>query len=1338
MKAQLFQRLAKPVVAQHEPIQSHPDYFAVLDVTDPAVVNQPEHVAHRIEFYRDWVLQHALQDMDWTFTPVTPGLLIEWLLDCPAWRSERGSYFTSTKQRIIKALVEQLLHLQQHATGANKVAHPSHWDTAAFDRWFAGSKIVDKQGNPLQVFHGTNTGPGQDGWFSSGRFGYIYVTPDSNYAEGYGFGDGHKVYPLYAKAHNPLDLRRLGLEAYKGSFQAECKSHGLDFEVTASAMVEPVFLWVRLPGFKEACEAKGYDAIWLRERGGTGQADALLLFNANQLKSAIGNRGTYDAEDPRITASKTADRKGRRQTFQGFSITVEYPSGSFRSGVAPDGTAWRKLMVHDYGHFVGIPAADGDSLDCYLGPDEDAEHAYVVNQLKQDGSFDEHKILLGFSSPQQALAGYLAHMPREWHSFELPKVFTMAELRHWLMTGDQMLKVAGDVRENPAFQAWFNGSKVVDAEGNPIPVYHGTDKKFQAFDLKKTTQGIIWFTNDRAAVEAGEVGAQGSGVILELYACIKNPAGWKEYDQLGIGELIGRGYDGVILPEKDGTFTGIAFQPTQLKAIKNKGTWDPNNKRLTASGSEFNASLKEALGQTEHLKQAAEGEDGPDLGEHGVGTDDSGEFWGDQGAGVIPVAKDSGRVLLQLRSEFVNEPGTWGVWGGAIEAKEDPMAAIRREFVEEAGYSGPIDLKPLHVYRKDDFKYTTALGYVPTEFIPRLDWETEDYRWCTPGDWPSPLHFGVKELLPKLEAATMHEEAEEGTEKKASTAQNTINRWYGPVAEAVQDGVNTFNEFVNKLQQKLGADFTAMLNDAGGYAGLREIWDHVIEHDADDFEHSLEDKRISPRLPTGKKSTEDPHHPTERLQPGLEAMSRDEETLAHNVALMQTYPGFGNLQGTPQEKAEKIIQLMKDNLIWLYNEWEHGLKRRSKLWYVGGNRLIHRWAKRFQMDPHQIAAIIAALSPQRDWFTNVSLAERVLVAMREHPDFRWDKAMTEVTFQKDSKGNDGWGAKVVKQLGMSPQELAKQVEGKSLRELEGKDAESIYKMAIWIRAWDQAHNPNAHRTLSPEGEFGDWDRKSNGQPIKNRWGSFSEITKAVMMIEAAGPREVSDLVSANHKVRSFYNNLIAPYSKGGDVTVDTHAVAAALLRPLSSAHREVAHNFGMGVAGEAGPASSKITGSTGLYGLYAEAYRRAADEVGVLPRELQSITWEAVRGLFKPHMKRNEGLINQINSTWEDYGNGKLQGDAARNRIHDLAGGVDLPAWARPSAGSHATERDSSYAGELSGPQPTGRRGALEPRGGDGTPRGVQAAQHAGVSFTNLQVRLSRVAAAMSRSEVSA
>lgn len=135
--------------------------------------------------------------------------------------------------------------------------------------------------------------------------------------------------------------------------------------------------------------------------------------------------------------------------------------------------------------------------------------------------------------------------------------------------------------DTPEFKQWFGESKVVDAHGSPQVVYHGTDKKFSAFKKNKATMGgITWFTSNRSGIENGEVGAQGSGHILDLYASIKNPAGWAEYDKLGLGELKGRGYDGVILPNKDGSFDGFVFEPNQLKSVENRGTFDPGTDNI--------------------------------------------------------------------------------------------------------------------------------------------------------------------------------------------------------------------------------------------------------------------------------------------------------------------------------------------------------------------------------------------------------------------------------------------------------------------------------------------------------------------------------------------------------------------------------------------------------------------------------------------------------------------------------------------------------------------------------------------------------------------------------------
>lgn len=122
-------------------------------------------------------------------------------------------------------------------------------------------------------------------------------------------------------------------------------------------------------------------------------------------------------------------------------------------------------------------------------------------------------------------------------------------------------------------------------------------------------------------------------------------------------------------------------------------------------------------------------------------------FWGKQGAGSLVLATSTGRILLPHRSSRVEQPNTWGVWGGAIDSKEDPKEAAKRELQEEAGYHGSITMIPLSVFQKNTFKYYNFLAIVEEEFQPKLNWETQDYVWTTLEELPSPLHFGVEWLL---------------------------------------------------------------------------------------------------------------------------------------------------------------------------------------------------------------------------------------------------------------------------------------------------------------------------------------------------------------------------------------------------------------------------------------------------------------------------------------------------------------------------------------------------------------------------------------------------------------
>lgn len=128
-------------------------------------------------------------------------------------------------------------------------------------------------------------------------------------------------------------------------------------------------------------------------------------------------------------------------------------------------------------------------------------------------------------------------------------------------------------------------------------------------------------------------------------------------------------------------------------------------------------------------------------------------FWGNYGAGILPLALNTSKFLIGKRSPHVNEPNTWGVFGGKIddeEAMNFKHQAIQ-EFEEETGYSGTIELYPAYVYKDSEgtFEYHNFIGIIPKEFHPTLNWETSKTQWVTFNELMkiSPKHFGLTSLL---------------------------------------------------------------------------------------------------------------------------------------------------------------------------------------------------------------------------------------------------------------------------------------------------------------------------------------------------------------------------------------------------------------------------------------------------------------------------------------------------------------------------------------------------------------------------------------------------------------
>lgn len=114
-----------------------------------------------------------------------------------------------------------------------------------------------------------------------------------------------------------------------------------------------------------------------------------------------------EAED--FGTNKDGYKLQGKTEVQGLPIAIENRKGSVREGENDDGSKWRTKYKLPYGYIEGTKGADGDEVDAYVGPHKDADTAFVVHQKKDDGSYDEDTVMLGFKSKADAKKAILAH-----------------------------------------------------------------------------------------------------------------------------------------------------------------------------------------------------------------------------------------------------------------------------------------------------------------------------------------------------------------------------------------------------------------------------------------------------------------------------------------------------------------------------------------------------------------------------------------------------------------------------------------------------------------------------------------------------------------------------------------------------------------------------------------------------------------------------------------------------------------------------------------------------------------------------------------------------------------
>lgn len=172
-------------------------------------------------------------------------------------------------------------------------------------------------------------------------------------------------------------------------------------------------------------------------------------------------------ENPTDAQKEAGNYKKGHLNLDGYRITIENPKGSVRRGTDSNGNTWENTLNNDYGYIRGTEGVDGDHIDVYLSDNPSEGNVFVIDQVNPSTrEFDEHKVMYGFNSAEEAREAYLANYSEGWNGLGTITEVTKDEFKKWIESSHRKTKPFSEYKSVKAIGAQ---SEAEEAEDDLLP-----------------------------------------------------------------------------------------------------------------------------------------------------------------------------------------------------------------------------------------------------------------------------------------------------------------------------------------------------------------------------------------------------------------------------------------------------------------------------------------------------------------------------------------------------------------------------------------------------------------------------------------------------------------------------------------------------------------------------------------------------------------------------------------------------------------------------------------------------------------------------------------------------